>query len=62
MPSYTNDDREMIGHERALWIVCEILTNMQCGAWTKDVEKLHSDATLIATALRDYNDQFEEDE
>lgn len=63
MPQVTSDDRAMFEAEGVLWGVSEQLFMLdRVGAWTKRISEVRDEVQKLATELRTYNDQFEEDE
>ncbi len=65
MPEYTHEDRVVICQEESLWIVHKILEDAADDdetAWTKRIQDLSERAIELASAIRNYNEQFEVDE
>lgn len=63
MPEYTNNDRQMIEAEQAMWSVATMLDNVQGGgSWRKKIKSLRDQCVQVAGELREYNDQFEVEE
>lgn len=63
MPEYTNNDRQMIEAEQAMWLVGAMLDNVQGGgSWRAKIKSLRDQCVEVARELREYNDQFEVEE
>lgn len=56
------DDRCMIEAEAMLWNVNSLLQDRDAGAFTERIAKIQKEVQALATEMRLYNDQFEEDE
>lgn len=62
MPQFSHLDRCMIEAEQTLWIAVETLSMIEhSGAFRDDIGKVHKEVERIARAMRDYNDQFEDE-
>jgi len=65
MPAFTLEDRLLVMQEQALWIAFNVLREEAVSLdhkWKDRIEKLAFDAKQIAQELRDYNDQFEQED
>lgn len=63
MPQYNHLDRCMIEAEQSLWVAREALSLIESsGAWQDRISAVRKTVEEIAKEMRDYNDQFEEDE
>lgn len=63
MPQYNHLDRCMIEAEQSLWVAREALSLIESsGVWHERIAKVRADIEAIAKEMRDYNDQFEENE
>lgn len=66
MPQYTNDERNIVAAEGALWAILSSLNtihdDLSDTSWGDDVEEIMSKLQNLCVDLRTYNDQFEEEE
>lgn len=64
MPQFTNRDRMIVQQEQSLWNASQILLGEAESietCWQERLRKLADETTAIAREIRDYNNQFEED-
>ena len=65
MAQFTNRDKLIIMQEQAMWIVANILREEASSVdhtWQARIRKLSEESRQIAQELRDYNEQFEEED
>jgi hypothetical protein len=63
MPQFTHADRNMIEAEMCVWNAAEVLSNIeQSGEFRNRIQACRSDLEKIAREMREYNDQFEEED
>lgn len=65
MAQFTNRDKLIIMQEQAMWIVANILRDEASSVnhtWQARIRKLSEESRQIAQELRDYNEQFEEED
>jgi hypothetical protein len=62
MPQFTNEDRELLDTESKLWVVTSLLRECNAGAFGSKVETLMYSSLELAREIREYNDQFEQED
>lgn len=62
MPQITHDDRCLINAENTLWNALELLNQIEsAGAFHDRIEEIGLQLDKLATEMREYNEQFEEE-
>jgi len=65
MPEFSNRDRLCIMAEQTMWTVSNLLgeeSRSLDNEFGRKIGELHKQASVIAKELRDYNDQFENED